>query len=68
MRVDNRLAIEMLKTITERMKRRAEGRERMKLAEERRKDRAKKRGAVEIKRPSIGIINDEDYGSWGIND
>lgn len=50
------------KTDTERMKRRAKGRERLKQAEDRRRVRAQRKGAVEISRPSIGIVMDEDFG------
>jgi hypothetical protein len=63
MRVSIPVAIEMIKTITERMKRRAEGRQRIKQAEERRAARANRRAAAENpKRPSVGIIDDADFG------
>jgi hypothetical protein len=66
MRVDQILAIEMLKTITMRMKKRAEGRQRMKKAVERRKRRAERlaRGLEKV-RPSIGLVDDALFGpAW----
>ena len=63
MRVDQRLAVEMLKTITMRMKKRAEGRQRMKEAAERRKRRAERlKSGLEKVRPSIGVVDDAAFG------
>lgn len=60
---DKRLAVEILKTITQRMERRANSKKILTAAEVRRKERAKKRAKEEKPpRPSSGIINDEDYG------
>ena len=63
MRVEQRLAVEMLKTITLRMKKRAEGRQRMKEATERRKRRAHRlKSGLEKVRPSIGVVDDCLFG------
>ena len=66
MKVDQRLALEMLKTITDRMKSRAAGRKMIKAAEDRRRRRAGRRVIDKIyktPRPSIGFIDDECFGS-----
>jgi len=53
----------MLKTITMRMKKRSEGRQRMKEAAERRKRRAERlKTGLEKVRPSIGVVDDCLFG------
>lgn len=62
-RFDQRLAVEMLITITERMKARAEGRKRLTAAESRRKERSRRKARLNtMSRGSIAYIDDEEYG------
>jgi len=63
-RVNQSLAVEMIKTITERMRARAAGRARLTAAECRRKERARKKARLDGNaRPIIGVVYDEDYGN-----